>query len=241
MPASRRRLPRLLLGFCLALVGLGSVAALARGAAPPTPARPLVLGSLEEPGSLSALADLPHHFPGDAPQTLLFDSLIQYLPDDSVGPKLAQRWEVGAGGTVIIFHLAPNARFHDGRPVTAEDVKFTVEAAATRPPNPRTRGSRRSRRSRPSPGRRSDSPSIGPRHGSSAKGGPGGSSRSISWKARISARTPSTGSRWDRVRTGLPASPQASPSSSTPCPITTGGHPGSVVWCSRSCLTRTSC
>jgi peptide/nickel transport system substrate-binding protein len=127
MPASWSHLPRLLPGFCLVLTGLASALALAWGAAPP--ARPLVLGSLEEPGSLSALADLPHHFPGDAPQTLLFDSLIQYLPDGGVGPKLAQRWEVSAGGTVVTFHLAANARFHDGRPVTAEDVKFTVEAA----------------------------------------------------------------------------------------------------------------
>jgi len=127
MPASRPRLPRLLCGLCLALLGLGSALSAARGAAPP--ARPLVLGSLEEPGSLSALADLPHHFPGDMPQTLLFDSLIQYLPDGGIGPKLAQRWEVSAGGTVVTFHLAPDARFHDGRPVTAEDVRFTVEAA----------------------------------------------------------------------------------------------------------------
>lgn len=137
MPAPWTRLPRLRLGFCLALVGLGSVPAAAWGAAVAAPARPIVLGSLEEPGSLSALADLPHHFPADAPQTLLFDSLIQYLPDGGVGPKLAQRWEVSAGGAVYTFHLAPNARFHDGRPVTAEDVRFSVEAAR----NPATKSS----------------------------------------------------------------------------------------------------
>jgi len=111
------------------MLGLVSAPDTAVPATSPAPSRPLVLGSLEEPGSLSALADLPHHFPGDMPQTLLFDSLIQYLPDGSVGPKLARRWEIGAGGTIYTFHLASNARFHDGRPVTAENVQFTVAAA----------------------------------------------------------------------------------------------------------------
>lgn len=89
----------------------------------------LVLGSLEEPGSLSALVDLPHHFPEHAPQTLLFDSLTQFMPDGTVRPKLAQKWEVSKSGLAYTFTLAPNAKFHDGTPVTAEDVKFTFDAA----------------------------------------------------------------------------------------------------------------
>jgi hypothetical protein len=31
-----------------------------------------VIGSLEEPGNLNALAALPHHFPEHAPQTFMF-------------------------------------------------------------------------------------------------------------------------------------------------------------------------
>jgi peptide/nickel transport system substrate-binding protein len=106
-----------------------------RGAAPP--AAPgggragdqLVIGSLEEPGSLSALVDLPHHFPEHVPQTLLFDSLTQFMPDGSVAPKLAERWTVSPDNLVYTFTLAAGARFHDGRPVTADDVKFTIETA----------------------------------------------------------------------------------------------------------------
>ena len=89
----------------------------------------LVIGSLEEPASLSALADLPHHFPEHVPQTLLFDSLVQFMPDGTIAPKLAQRWELAKDGLSYTFTLAPNARFHDGQPVTAADVKFTFEAA----------------------------------------------------------------------------------------------------------------
>ncbi len=94
-----------------------------------TPAGQLVIGSLEEPASLSALVALPHHFPEHVPQTLLFESLTQFMPDGSVAPKLAESWTVSPDNLVNTFTLAPGARFHDGHPVTAEDVKFTFDAA----------------------------------------------------------------------------------------------------------------
>jgi len=97
----------------------------------------LVLGSLEEPGSLSALADLPHHFPEHVAQTLLFDSLTQFMPDSSVAPKLAERWTISPDNLVYTFTLVANAKFHDGQPITAEDVKFTFDAAN----NPDTKSS----------------------------------------------------------------------------------------------------
>lgn len=87
------------------------------------------IGSLEEPGSLSALVQLPHHFPADVPQTLLFDSLTQFMPDGTVEPKLATAWEISEDELTYTFRLNPNARFHDGEPVTAEDVVFTIEAS----------------------------------------------------------------------------------------------------------------
>lgn len=88
-----------------------------------------VIGSLEEPGSLSPLAALPHHFPEHVPQTLMFDSLIQVLPDGSVGPKLAEKWDTSPGGLTYTFTLSDKATWWDGKPVTAEDVKFTFETA----------------------------------------------------------------------------------------------------------------
>jgi len=45
-------------------------------------------------------------------------------------PDLATAWEVspaGAGGQRYTFQFAPNATFHDGKPVTSADVKFTFE------------------------------------------------------------------------------------------------------------------
>lgn len=107
--------------------GVSGSAAWAQAAGAP-PAQ-LVLGSLEEPASLSALVDLPHHFPEHVPQTLLCDSLTQFMPDGTIRPKLAQRWTVSPDGRVYTFTLDPTARFHDGKPVTAADVEFTFDAA----------------------------------------------------------------------------------------------------------------
>ena len=87
----------------------------------------LVIGSLEEPGSLSALVDLPHHFPEHVPQTLLFDSLAQLQPDGTVVPKLAEKWAISADNLTYTFTLRDNAKFHDGSAITADDVKFTID------------------------------------------------------------------------------------------------------------------
>jgi oligopeptide transport system substrate-binding protein len=43
---------------------------------------------------------------------------------------LAESWEVSPDGTVYTFHLRRNANFHDGRPVTAQDVIYSWERAA---------------------------------------------------------------------------------------------------------------
>jgi peptide/nickel transport system substrate-binding protein len=40
---------------------------------------------------------------------------------------LAERWETSEDGLRVTFHLHRNARWHDGRPVTAHDVKFTFD------------------------------------------------------------------------------------------------------------------
>lgn len=41
-------------------------------------------------------------------------------------PDLAISWEV-AGDSLVVLRLRPDARWHDGRPVTADDVAFTIE------------------------------------------------------------------------------------------------------------------
>ncbi len=42
-------------------------------------------------------------------------------------PDLAEKWEVSPDGKAITFHLRQGVQWHDGKPFTSEDVKFTIE------------------------------------------------------------------------------------------------------------------
>ncbi|HEX5808049.1 MAG TPA: peptide ABC transporter substrate-binding protein [Anaerolineales bacterium] len=61
----------------------------------------------------------------------VFSGLVSLDPSLRLTPDLAERWEVSPDGTVYTFYLRENARFHDGRPVTAEDVVYSWERAAS--------------------------------------------------------------------------------------------------------------
>ena len=55
------------------------------------------------------------------------DSLVRFDEDLKPVPQLAKRFSSDREGRVWTFDLDPQARWHDGRPVTPGDVKFTFE------------------------------------------------------------------------------------------------------------------
>ena len=57
----------------------------------------------------------------------LFTPLLQYNEKLEPIPHLAERWEMT--DTSVTFMLRRDVKWHDGRPVTAEDVKFTFDMA----------------------------------------------------------------------------------------------------------------
>ncbi len=57
----------------------------------------------------------------------IFSGLVAHDFKLNPVPDLAERWDVSADGRTYTFHLAPEAVFHDGVPVTSEDVRFTFE------------------------------------------------------------------------------------------------------------------
>lgn len=61
----------------------------------------------------------------------LFGGLVKLNHDLEVEGELASDWEVDSTGTIYTFHIHPQAKFHDGRQVTAEDVKYSWERAAS--------------------------------------------------------------------------------------------------------------
>jgi oligopeptide transport system substrate-binding protein len=61
----------------------------------------------------------------------LFRGLVVLDPNLQIRPALAEDWQVSPDGSVYTFFLDPQARFHNGRPVTADDVVFSWERAAS--------------------------------------------------------------------------------------------------------------
>ncbi|MBV9493078.1 MAG: ABC transporter substrate-binding protein [Acidobacteria bacterium] len=58
---------------------------------------------------------------------LIYSGLVKVTPQNDYAPDLAQSWETPDDKT-IIFHLNPNAKFQNGQPVKAADVKWTIES-----------------------------------------------------------------------------------------------------------------
>ena len=58
---------------------------------------------------------------------LLHDALMKPLPEAALAPALAESWSASADGMTYEFTLRPGTLFHDGTPVTAEDVVFSFE------------------------------------------------------------------------------------------------------------------
>lgn len=60
---------------------------------------------------------------------LVFESLTSTNPlDGQPVPGLADSWERAEDGVTYTFHISPDATFHDGSPVTANDVAFSLDA-----------------------------------------------------------------------------------------------------------------
>src|SRR2546425_10276257 len=55
------------------------------------------------------------------------DALVKPMPGKSMAPSLAESWSMSPDGLVYEFVLRKGVRFHNGEPVTAEDVKFSFE------------------------------------------------------------------------------------------------------------------
>ncbi|WP_366554775.1 ABC transporter substrate-binding protein [Aquibaculum sediminis] len=56
----------------------------------------------------------------------IYESLLKYDQELNPLPSLATEWEVNDDGTVYTFHLKDNVLWHDGEPMTADDVVFSV-------------------------------------------------------------------------------------------------------------------
>ena len=145
------------IGALLSLAGLLLIAACGGEAAAPTatPAPPTAAAPTAAPAATTAPAqsesggsgngetrlvqlfvDPPTfdpHLTTDATSARIivevFGGLVTIDPELQIAPDLAESWDVSADGRVYTFHLRPGAVFHDGKPVTAGDVRWSLERA----------------------------------------------------------------------------------------------------------------
>lgn len=62
----------------------------------------------------------------------IFSGLVSFDSNQVLTPELAKEWKISGNGTVFTFTLRDNARFQNGRPVTAADIKYSWERAAAK-------------------------------------------------------------------------------------------------------------
>ncbi|MDQ3408350.1 MAG: ABC transporter substrate-binding protein [Chloroflexota bacterium] len=135
-----RRIDILVVLVCLtALIGLGggmAVSATPQRMVPrtlaPLPAPP-ALSEFRE-GTVGPVQSLDPLFAASPAELaisgLIFRGLTRAGTNGTIVPDLAERWEVDSGGEVLTFHLRPDARWHDGGHVSADDVVFSYESLA---------------------------------------------------------------------------------------------------------------
>jgi peptide/nickel transport system substrate-binding protein len=85
-----------------------------------------------EPGRLTPLV-APSVWARRITLGTIFEPLLRYLPPDGqtpahYAPRLARSWRVAPSGLEIRLELEPDVTFHDGHPLTAADVQFTLDA-----------------------------------------------------------------------------------------------------------------
>lgn len=58
--------------------------------------------------------------------TQIFAALVRFDKDWKPHPYLAESWQFSDDGLSVTFNLRKDAKFHDGKPITSEDVAFSV-------------------------------------------------------------------------------------------------------------------
>jgi peptide/nickel transport system substrate-binding protein len=58
---------------------------------------------------------------------LMFEPLLEVDESGTIHPYLAESWDISSDGRAYTFRLRKGVKFHDGRGMTADDVKFSVD------------------------------------------------------------------------------------------------------------------
>ena len=95
----------------------------------PEPKKPAVLNLTVDADAKDLNPLVQNDQPSQIVDGLIFAGLTQSDRAGNMVADLAGNWEMSDGGRTFTFHLRKGLKFHDGRPLTADDVVFTWDAA----------------------------------------------------------------------------------------------------------------
>jgi len=123
-PRAQRRAVKLILDFLRACVaGLALLLCLSCGKRPDANTVVMIIES--SPANLDPRVGTDAQ--SELIDELIFDSLVRKDEHFNIQPSVAERWEIPDPKTYV-FHLRHGIHFHDGRPLTAKDVKWTLDS-----------------------------------------------------------------------------------------------------------------
>jgi peptide/nickel transport system substrate-binding protein/oligopeptide transport system substrate-binding protein len=121
----------------LFLFGLPAILACG-GGGESAPARKTIIDSRDTYDPRSLDPALSTDVPTGRAVAYVFDGLTRFTPDAKVVPGLARAWDVTPDGITYTFHLRTGVKFHDGRPLTANNVVASFQRVL----DPATKGGR---------------------------------------------------------------------------------------------------
>ncbi|WP_062430352.1 ABC transporter substrate-binding protein [Herbidospora daliensis] len=116
------------------IAALALTACAAPTTAPGSPDDTFVVGMSSEPETLNPVMGY-----GSAGGSLMFDGLVSRNADLTLTPALADKLPE-TDGTTVTFTLRKDVKFHDGTPLTSEDVVYTYESVLDEKNNSGIRG-----------------------------------------------------------------------------------------------------
>jgi peptide/nickel transport system substrate-binding protein len=108
-----------------ALVLTALVVAAGTGWAEPKPGGTLIIATSSNPRHLNPAVQ--SGTPAGIPGTQIFAAPLRFDGEWNPQPYLAESWQWGDNGLSLTLKLVEGATFHDGHPITSEDVAFSIE------------------------------------------------------------------------------------------------------------------
>jgi len=115
----------------LLLAGLGLMFSAALAGAPAQTPQTLRIGLAEDPDLLDPT--LARTYVGRIVFASLCDKLVDISPELDIVPQLATEWQWTDGNKGLVMKIRPGVKFHDGEPLDAAAVKFSLERHLTLP------------------------------------------------------------------------------------------------------------